>query len=52
LEQGREPRLFLIVTRTVAASPDAIKADEETLKAAGLGTETAPRPTARKLDEK
>jgi peptidyl-prolyl cis-trans isomerase B (cyclophilin B) len=33
--------LFLIVTGTFAAQPDAVKADEETLKAAGLGTDDA-----------
>src|SRR5262245_5905960 len=33
--------LLLIVTRTLAAAPDAIKDDEETLKAAGIGTEDA-----------
>jgi peptidyl-prolyl cis-trans isomerase B (cyclophilin B) len=33
--------LLLIVTGTLAAQPDAIEADEETLKAAGLGTDDA-----------
>jgi len=33
--------LLLIVTGTLAAQPEAIKADEETLKAAGLGTDDA-----------
>jgi hypothetical protein len=33
--------LHLIVTGTLAASPDSIKTDEETLKAADLGTDDA-----------
>jgi cyclophilin family peptidyl-prolyl cis-trans isomerase/HEAT repeat protein len=32
---------LLLVTGTLAASPEAIKGDEETLKAAGLGTDDA-----------